>query len=98
MSKQVLRVVARIIARPDKIEELKTLLIQLIEPTRQEEGCLQYELLQNQDDPTDFTFVETWTTKSALDAHLASANVQTALEKLNDLVASEPDLRLYTQL
>ncbi|MGL5133484.1 MAG: putative quinol monooxygenase [Planktothrix sp.] len=38
---QNLRVVARVVALPDKIEALKAVLIGLVEPTRQEAGCLQ---------------------------------------------------------
>ncbi|MGH2415714.1 MAG: putative quinol monooxygenase [Microcystaceae cyanobacterium] len=98
MSHKYLRVVARIIALPNKVEELKTVLSQLIEPTRQEAGYIQYELLQNQSDPTDFTFVETWTNQSALEAHLESAHLQSAVQKIEGLVQSDPDIRLYEQL
>jgi quinol monooxygenase YgiN len=58
MSKTTIRVVARVVALPDKVEEVKSVLIGLIEPTRKEDGCIIYELLQNHADPTDFTFVE----------------------------------------
>ena len=52
------RVVARVVVRRGKEDELRTLLRGLIEPTRREPGCVTYELLQNTTDPTDFTFVE----------------------------------------
>ena len=58
MRDQAVRVVARIVARPGRVEELCALLRGLIEPTRREPGCVTYELLQNTPDPTDFTFVE----------------------------------------
>jgi hypothetical protein len=54
MSKTRVRVVARVVAVPDKVEEVKSILLGLIEPTRQEEGCIVYELLQNQKDPKRF--------------------------------------------
>jgi quinol monooxygenase YgiN len=90
-----IRVVARIIALPDKVEALKAVLLELIEPTRQENGCIKYELLQNQSDPTDFTFVEEWASNHALDAHLASAHIEKAVAQLDGLVAAEPDIRRY---
>lgn len=40
------RVVARIVARPGKVEELRALLQGLIESTRREPECVTYELLQ----------------------------------------------------
>ena len=52
-----LRVIARIKAKSDAVSEVRELLCGLMEPTRKESGCISYELLQNRDDPTDFTFV-----------------------------------------
>ncbi len=95
MPEDSLRVVARIVAKPDKVEEVRELLSGLIEPTREEEGCIVYELLQNRSDPTDFTFVEEWTNDPALDAHLASAHIQSALPKVQELAAEAPDIRTY---
>jgi len=95
MTNQTLRVVARLVALPDKVEELKALLLGLIEPTRQEAGAIKYELLQNQSDPTDLTFVEEWVSAEALDNHLASPHLQAAVAKLEGLVAAPPDIRRY---
>jgi quinol monooxygenase YgiN len=96
MTKQSVRVVARIIAFHGKVEETKAMLMALIEPTRQEAGCLKYELLQNQADPTDFTFVEEWASVSALHAHMGSAHVAAAMEQVPDLVEHGPDIRQYS--
>jgi len=63
MRDQAVRVVARVVARPGKEDELRTLLRGLIEPTHAEPGCVTYELLQNTADPTDFTFVEEWSSE-----------------------------------
>jgi quinol monooxygenase YgiN len=92
----MLRVVARIIARADKVDELRSLLAGLIEPTRKEAGCISYELLQNNQDPTDLTFVEEWESDAALDAHLETEHIREALRKVPDLVSAEPDIRRYS--
>ena len=96
MSESSLRVVARIKAKPEKVEEVKNLLSSLIEPTRKESGCVVYELLQNKKDPTDFTFVEEWESESALENHFSTEHIQNALPQLGDLAAEEPDIRTYT--
>ncbi|BAU65122.1 Antibiotic biosynthesis monooxygenase [Stanieria sp. NIES-3757] len=95
---QSVRVVARVIALPDKIEQLKAVLIELIEPTRAEAGCIQYDLLQNTSNPTDFTFVEEWSSTAALETHLTSQHLQKAINKINGLVAQSPDIRRYEQI
>lgn len=98
MTNQTIRVVARIIALPEKVEAVKAVLVEIIEPTRQEPGSIKYELLQNQSDPTDFTFVEEWASDDALDAHLATPHLHEAGAKLASLVATEPDIRRYSLL
>ena len=98
MSAQSVRVVARLVALPEKVEELKAILIGLVEPTRKESGCIKYELLQNQAEPTDFTFVEEWASDDALDTHLESEHMDAASTQMSGLVADEGDIRRYRLL
>ena len=96
MAENSLRVVARIVAKPDKVEEVRALLAGLVAPTRKEEGCVSYELLQNRADPTDFTFVEEWEGDAALDAHLSTEHIRDAMSRLPSVLAAEPDIRRYS--
>jgi quinol monooxygenase YgiN len=91
-----LRVVAVLPAKPDRVDEVREILKSLIGPTRAESGCITYELLQNNADPAEFTFVEEWESDAALDAHLATAHIQTGLEKVTPLLAGPPDIRRYS--
>ncbi|MBX3235237.1 MAG: antibiotic biosynthesis monooxygenase [Nitrospiraceae bacterium] len=95
MERGNIRVVARVTARPDKVEELKHLLATLVEPTRQESGCLSYDLLQGTADDRDFTFVEQWIDQTAIDRHMQSAHVQEVLALVSELTAAQPDIRCY---
>ena len=95
MPNQTLKVVARITAQPEKVEQVSSILLSLLEPTRQEQGCIGYQLLQNRADPSDFTFVEEWTSDAALDAHLTTPHVHNAISKLESLLAEAPDARRY---
>jgi len=95
MAENTLRVVARVKARPGKENELLSVLNSLVEPTRKEPGCLSYELLQNNEDPTDFTLIEEWRNEAALQSHFATKHFKEALAKMPNLVAAEPDIRQY---
>lgn len=57
------------IAKDTCIEELKALLITMIEPSRKEEGCLLYNIYQLPNKPTEFVVVETWENEAYLKAH-----------------------------
>ena len=91
-----LQVVARVVARPDTVDAVKRILVGMLEPSREEEGCLVYELLQCQDDPTDFTFVEEWTDAAALERHAASPHIAGVQAELRGLVAVPTVVRKYT--
>ena len=98
MNQGTLRVVAHLKARPDRIEETRIALLALIDKTRIEDGCIAYELMQNNDDPTDFTFVEEWSCNAALDEHLQTEHIQRVVARADELLADPPDIRRYTLL
>ena len=98
MPKQTVRVVARITARPDSIEPLKAILLGLIGPTRAENGCISYQLLQNNADPTEFTFVEEWASDTAIHAHFTTPHLRDALAKGTKLFGKDPDIRKYSAI
>lgn len=93
-----IRVVAHLTSKPESVVETREALEGFVEPTRAEAGCIRYELMQNNDDPTDFTFVEEWESDETLDAHLASPHITSFKERAVDLLACEPDIRRYTFL
>lgn len=93
-----IRVVARVVAQPQAVTQLHNLLINLVAATRQEAGCLQYDLLQNLDDPAEFTFVETWASDADLERHLHAPHLQAALSQIPRWVAAGPDIRRYQQV
>ena len=96
MADETVRVVARITAQPDKIAELKSLLIGLIAPTRGERGCVSYQLCQSKDDPAEFVFIEEWASAQAIDSHMRTPHVQAAFAKAPSLLAKPPDIRNYS--
>lgn len=75
MTHQQLTVTATIIARPDKRELVKQALLDLIPPTLEEEGCLNYDLHQDNENPDRFFFYENWATRALWLNHNASAHI-----------------------
>jgi len=90
-----LRVVARLKAKPEKTSELRVILLGLLAPTRQESGCVVYEMLENVEDPTEFTFVEEWEDSKALEKHFESNHIRNALARFPELLSVELDVRRY---
>ena len=90
-----IRVVAHLQANPGKESELREVLEGLVVPTRQEAGCVSYEMLESLEDPAKFTFVEEWTSEDALQSHFETEHIQSALANFPDLLAADLDLRTY---
>lgn len=95
MASESVRVVAILEAQPDKVEELRSLLIGLLEPTREEPDCVSYELLHNRAKPTEFVFVEEWANETALNQHFGTDHIREALKTLPTLLAEALDVRRY---
>jgi quinol monooxygenase YgiN len=94
----MIRIMARITARSGRENELRSVLQDLLGPSRQESGCVSYELFQNQDDPLEFVTVEQWTDQAAADAHLASAHVATAITLASELLAQPPLIHRFSPI
>jgi quinol monooxygenase YgiN len=75
MSKQQLTITASILAKPEKRAFVKQSLLNLIPPTLLEEGCLNYDLHQDNENPNRFFFYENWTTRDLWLDHNASAHI-----------------------
>ncbi|MDD5633460.1 MAG: putative quinol monooxygenase [Methylococcales bacterium] len=95
MLNEAVRVIARVTSQPEKVEELKSILLNLIEPTRREKGCFSYQLLQDKTDAAEFVFIEEWANASAETAHMTTSHVQEALSKAQPLLAKAPDIYRY---
>ena len=74
-------VVARIKAKSEFADDVRQQLLGLVEPTRtRDEGCIDYDLYQDDDDPSLFYFLENWESKELLEKHLDSEHVQSHLK------------------
>ena len=86
MSKIVLLV--KITGNPGKDKELLDELRLLIEPSRNEGGCIKYDLNRDPENKDTFWFVEEWASQSDLDKHNQTAHFKRLQERKADLVAS----------
>ncbi len=83
-----LTIVARIEAKPDRVELVKRELLKLIEPTRAEDGCIQYDLHQDNERPELFLFFENWESRALWQAHMENSHLKSYLEATADAVAN----------
>jgi quinol monooxygenase YgiN len=71
------------------------LLKRLAEASRQERGCLRFDVLQHTMRANHFTIIETWENRKALDAHAAAPHTKRYRDELQPISGSPLDERLY---
>lgn len=92
-----LTVVANITANADKIERVKAELLKLIAITRTEEGCMTYDLHQDNENPAHFLFFELWESRELWQTHMGAQHLTDYLAATDGCVA-EFTLNEMTQI
>ena len=70
-----LTIVANITVNADNINLVKAELLKLINITRAEAGCLNYDLHQDNDNPGHFLFYENWESRELWQNHMGNQHL-----------------------
>jgi len=70
-----LTIVANIKARKGHVDLVKSELLKLIDTTRAEDGCINYDLHQDNENPAHFLFYENWTSRELWREHMESEHL-----------------------
>lgn len=81
-----LTIVANIKANPDKIDLVKAELLKLIDITRAEEGCINYDLHQDNENPAHFLFHENWESRELWQTHMQAPHLAAYMEATDGAV------------
>ncbi|WP_220720389.1 putative quinol monooxygenase [Agarivorans litoreus] len=92
-----LTIVANIKAKADKIELVKAELLKLIDITRAEEGCINYDLHQDNENPAHFVFYENWESRELWQTHMGNTHLAEYMAATEGAVA-EFTLNEMTQI
>ncbi|WP_422376946.1 putative quinol monooxygenase [Roseibium sp.] len=82
-----LTIVANIKAHPDKIDLVKAELHKLIDITRAEPGCLNYDLHQDNENPAHFMFYENWESRELWQTHMNAPHLAAYMTATEGAVA-----------
>lgn len=83
-----LTIVANIIAKTNHIELVKAELLKLIEVTCNEQGCINYDLHQDNENPAHFLFYENWQSRDLWQQHMANEHLAEYLKATDGAVDS----------
>ncbi len=82
--------VAVITAKPGSEDAVGAALRDLVAPTREEAGCVSYDLFESAAAPGTFVTIERWNGQADLDAHMQTPHIAAALAATADHLAEPP--------
>ena len=88
-------VLARMRGLPERADELRQHLFELVSLTQAEIGCLSCELIENKCDSTEFTLIEEWSNENAHDAHFGTGTITSEMKAVHGLLSRELDSRKH---
>lgn len=91
-------VVGTVHARREHRDEVGPLLLELVEPARDEPGCLYYDLYQDRSDPDIFYIINGWVSDDAVVGHQAHPNLPRVLGQLSPLLADPLSMAMSQRL
>lgn len=94
----MITIVAKTIVKQGSAEEFKALAETLINESRKEEGCKEYNLYQDIHDTRILTFIEQWIDEEAINLHNKSKHFTAIFPELEKLLENPPEVHLYKVL
>lgn len=86
MTMSQLTIVAKVTAKKEAVEIVRSELLKMVAPTRKEEGCSDYNLHQDNDNPAVFIFYENWESAVFLEKHISSDHFKAYVRAVDDLI------------
>lgn len=95
MARKKVTVVATCKAKPGQEDRVREEILALVDPTRAEAGCINYDLHVSSDDPGHFMLYENWVSKQDLDEHLATPYLERFKGLASEILAEPIQIQLF---
>jgi len=94
----MIHIVAKNPVKKEQIETFKILAKELILKSKEEKGCIAYDLYEDVNNSSILTFIEIWEDEEAIELHNKSEHFQKIVPKLGKLVDGEKEVKLYKKV
>jgi len=94
----MIKVVAKNFIKKDKIEEVLEHIKELVASTVKEEGCIKYEIYQDEKDKSILTMIEEWESKEALNKHMSSEHFKRIVPIIGEFAEKAGEINLYNKV
>lgn len=81
--------------KPEKKDELLSVIESLVIPSRAEDGCISYNCHEDVFTAGDFLFFEEWRSQEDIDLHFTKPYLIAAMTAFPDLIVGAPEIKIY---
>nr|WP_315175292.1 putative quinol monooxygenase [uncultured Flavobacterium sp.] len=93
-----INLIAILKSKSENIEELRHILLDMVNQSKSETACVQYELHQDKNDKSLFIFHEVWENKIGFELHNQQNYIQAFFQNSKSLLQEEPLLYFTNRL
>lgn len=94
----MIKIVAKMLVKADRVEEFKDTAKELVEKSRVEEANIFYSLNVSTSNPRLLAFIECWKDQEAIDIHNATEHFTGILPKLGEMCEEGQPVELFTEV
>ena len=94
----MIKVVAKFFPKEKKIDRVIELARELVEKTVLEEGCIKYEMYQDEKDPKVLLMLEEWESIEFLNSHMSSEHFTRIVPQLSAYMDKEPEISVCKKI
>ena len=91
-------VVAHLRAKAGMEDRVREELLKMVAETRKEEGCINYDLHEEIDQPGQFVFYENWTSAEALERHTRTPHYLHLTSIAPEVLDGASDVRRFSMI
>ncbi len=94
----MIKVVAKHYVKEDKIQDVIELAKELAAITVKEDGCIKYEMYQDEKDKAILTMIEEWEDKKVLEKHMASEHFKRIVPIMGEFMTKSGEINIYSKV
>lgn len=88
-------ITAKLTAKPECKDPLMALARDLVNHSREEQGCISYTMYTETMQENKLLFLEEWRDRQAIDQHFETPHFKTFVAGIGDLISDEPIISIH---
>jgi len=94
----MITIIAKSVIKNGMKENFRQIARELIIKSREEEGCISYDLFEDMDNEDNLVFIEKWKDQNAIQLHNESKHFRDIIPRLAKLRKGNPEIKYYCKI